>query len=520
MSNPTSNFGWQMPTPTDLVTSLPADFEVFGQAVDTSMADLKGGTTGQILSKATNTDMDFTWIANDQGDITGVTAGTGISGGGTSGTVTVTNSMATAIDAKGDLIAGTGADTFARLPVGTNGYVLVADSVEATGLKWTAAVVGDITAVNVTSPITGGGTSGDVTVSIQDALTTQKGAVQLSDSTSTTSSILAATPTAVKSAYDLANAAIAKSTLTTAGDTLYRNATVPTRLGIGTAGQVLTVNSGATAPEWATPSGGGSAVNLLLNSNFALNQRLYVSAANLASGTYGFDRWKSNYTNTTLTFTASTQGQSLTINASGGLQQVIEQGLVPAGTYTLSWTGTATGRVYNSGGTPPSYAASPVTFTADGSANVVIEFTASGTTKTLSKVQFNAGTGTTWALATPTLETELSACQRYFYQVNSTTTQVLVANAFARSTSVSYGYMQHPITMRTLPTLTTSGATSSDFVLQSGGSDFTTNSLGAFGLSTRGISISLTGSGQTIGTGGQIYIASNANAYINLSAEL
>jgi archaellum component FlaG (FlaF/FlaG flagellin family) len=65
MSNPTSNFGWQMPTPTDLVTSLPADFEVFGQAVDTSMADLKGGTTGQVLSKASNTDMDFTWIEQD-----------------------------------------------------------------------------------------------------------------------------------------------------------------------------------------------------------------------------------------------------------------------------------------------------------------------------------------------------------------------------------------------------------------------------------------------------------------------
>ena len=125
-----------MPTATDLVTDLPADFEVFGQAVATSMADLLGGTTGQVLSKTTNADMDFTWINNDQGDITGVTAGTGISGGGTSGTVTVTNSMATAIDAKGDLIGGTGADTFARLAVGTNGTVLTADSAESTGLKW------------------------------------------------------------------------------------------------------------------------------------------------------------------------------------------------------------------------------------------------------------------------------------------------------------------------------------------------------------------------------------------------
>jgi len=89
MSNPTSNFNWQMPTASDLVTDLPADFETFGQAVATSMADLLGGTTGQILAKASNTDMDFTWVANDVGDITAVTAGTGITGGGTSGAVTV-----------------------------------------------------------------------------------------------------------------------------------------------------------------------------------------------------------------------------------------------------------------------------------------------------------------------------------------------------------------------------------------------------------------------------------------------
>jgi hypothetical protein len=62
MANPTTYFGWVMPTATDLVTDLPADFNVFGQGVDTSMQDLLGGTTGQVLSKTSATNMDFTWI--------------------------------------------------------------------------------------------------------------------------------------------------------------------------------------------------------------------------------------------------------------------------------------------------------------------------------------------------------------------------------------------------------------------------------------------------------------------------
>ena len=81
------------------------------------------------------------WVASGAtGDIEGVTAGTGISGGGTSGTVTITNSMATEITAKGDLIVGTGNATFDNLPAGTNGYTLLADSGASTGLAYSAGI--------------------------------------------------------------------------------------------------------------------------------------------------------------------------------------------------------------------------------------------------------------------------------------------------------------------------------------------------------------------------------------------
>ena len=91
-----------MPTASDLVTDLPADFEVFGQAVDTSLADLKGGTTGQVLSKASNTDMDFTWVAQDDSNA-------------------IQNALLTTT---GDTIYASATSTPARLGIGTSGQVL------------------------------------------------------------------------------------------------------------------------------------------------------------------------------------------------------------------------------------------------------------------------------------------------------------------------------------------------------------------------------------------------------------
>lgn len=82
------------------------------------------------------------WVGvSGAGDVTEVQAGTGISvASGTGPIPVVTNTMATAVDAKGDLIVGTGADTFARLAVGTNGHTLVADSSTATGLAYSGGI--------------------------------------------------------------------------------------------------------------------------------------------------------------------------------------------------------------------------------------------------------------------------------------------------------------------------------------------------------------------------------------------
>lgn len=104
MANPTTNYSFAMPTNTDLVKDLPADFEVFGQAVDTQMK--------------TNAD------------------------------AAIAKSLVTT---KGDLIAATGASTPARLGVGTNGQVLTADSAEASGVKWATAASGGITLLSTTT---------------------------------------------------------------------------------------------------------------------------------------------------------------------------------------------------------------------------------------------------------------------------------------------------------------------------------------------------------------------------------
>lgn len=125
----TTNFGWETPDDTDLVKDGAAAIRTSLNGVDSSFADLKGGTTGQVLSKASGTDLDFTWVAQDDSNA-------------------IQNAI---VDAKGDLIAATAADTPARLAVGTNGQVLTADSTASTGLAWSTPSSGGLTLIQETT---------------------------------------------------------------------------------------------------------------------------------------------------------------------------------------------------------------------------------------------------------------------------------------------------------------------------------------------------------------------------------
>lgn len=112
----TTNFNWETPDDTDLVKDGALAIRTLGSSIDTSFVDLKGGTTGQVLSKASNTDLDYSWVTTDDANA-------------------IQNAI---VDAKGDLIAASANDTPARLAVGNNGETLVADSAASVGLRYSA----------------------------------------------------------------------------------------------------------------------------------------------------------------------------------------------------------------------------------------------------------------------------------------------------------------------------------------------------------------------------------------------
>jgi hypothetical protein len=142
LTNPTSNYGFVLPTSTDLVTDLPADFEVALQGVDTRLKALQPGTTlGDIAYSSATANVNTRLGIGTNGQVLAVSGGV---------PAWTTTADVTPLTTKGDLFTFTTVD--ARLGVGTNGQVLEADSTAATGLKWaTPASGGGMTLISTTT---------------------------------------------------------------------------------------------------------------------------------------------------------------------------------------------------------------------------------------------------------------------------------------------------------------------------------------------------------------------------------
>ena len=198
--------------------------------------------------------------------------------------------------------------------------------------------------------------------------------------------------------------------------------------------------------------------NLLINGSFFINQRAYVSAATLASGAFGHDRWKAGASGGDYSFTQGTANTTITIASGKSLIQVVENVNVNGTSFVLSWTGTAQARYAVNSATPSgSYAASPITITGQTAGSTM-------------SVEFNAGT-----LTTPQLELgaqatsfdfrgyghELILCQRYCQVINALTSSYknYISGTGIGNTGFSALY-PFAVVMRTSPTGSISNSTS------------------------------------------------------------
>ena len=247
--------------------------------------------------------------------------------------------------------------------------------------------------------------------------------------------------------------------------------------------------------------------NVIINGNFNINQRAVSGTVTLAAGAYGHDRFKAGASGCTYTFATVENVTTITISA-GSLIQVIEGLNLQTGTYTLSWSGTAQGKI--GGG---SYSATGVTGSATGGTNLNVEFN----TGTLSLVQLEKGSTATSFDYRP-YGTELALCQRYFCKTYNQSvapgTATGTSNIRSTTTGNAYGTIgiwNFPVTMRATPTVTgyspNNGAAGS---FSGDSSNFT--QLGIHTATEAGVGFYI----NNVTIGANVFLAVNATAAIEL----
>jgi len=442
MATTTPNFGWPVPTSTDLVKDGATAMEALGDAIDTSMVDLKGGTTGQVLAKASNTDMDFSWVAQDDSNA-------------------IQNTI---VDAKGDLIAASAADTPARLAVGNNGETLVADSSTSTGLRYQgSAPAGKNGVINSAFDVWQRGTS---------------------------------------------FASIAAYTYYTADRWIFNFGLLTT----------------ATLSRQLT----NDTTNLPFIQYCARVQRNSgVTSTSAPSIAYSFENSDSNrYIGQAITFSfyaraganfSAASNQLIVRVASGtGTDQSMGTGFTGQNDFIASGANlTTTWTRYTFTGTMPASAKQLgfyLYYGATGTAGAADFFEATGFQIELGSV------ATPFARNSGTIQGELAACQRYYYRANSTG-YAYFCNSANFNTASALGTVNFPVVMRTAPTFGASAGNT--FMVYQGSTVYAgTGAVSSDGTTqqTGGISVGV-GSGLTLGYASNIR-SNNTAAYLEYSAEL
>ena len=439
MANPTNPFNWQMPQSTDLVTDLPADFETFGQAVATSMADLLGGTTGQVLSKASNTDMDFTWVAQDDSNA-------------------IQNAI---VDAKGDLIAASAADTPARLAVGNNGETLVADSSTATGLRYQPTMAaGKNTVINGGMDIWQRGTS------------------------------------------------IAGTTTSFSADRWQSYRSV--------AGSTFSRQTGPDAIQYCVrvqrDSGNSSTTAIFLSQNFETVNSIPLAGKTVTLSFYarkGADYSRSSSGLTVNLFTGTGTDQNGLTGAYTGSVTAINQTAI----LTTSWQRFTYSATLGSTATEINitYGFTPV-----GTAGAADYYEISG-------VQLEVGSvATEFTRTGGTIQGELAACQRYYVRFGGDSNYQVLGYGSGRTTQTFDPLITLPVTMRVAPTALDFSTLGSLTTYSGGATSIVSLSFNSVSTSRNAVTVAGTSSGTPFTVNSPYYLVTNnsTSGYLGFSAEL
>lgn len=253
--------------------------------------------------------------------------------------------------------------------------------------------------------------------------------------------------------------------------------------------------------------------NVLINGNPMINQRGYVSGtATTGANEYTVDRWRVVTTGESITWTDSNNVRTVTAPA-GGVEQVVEGLNLLSGTYTLSWTGTATATVDGN----PVTNGGQVTLT--GGTNATVRFI----NGTFSLAQLERG-----SVVTPfehrIYSDELAKCQRYYYRINSEDSSSYLAHGQTYNTQTLIGFVRFPVTMRTAPTALEQSGTSTDYRITANGNTLGCNAVPTFAAGTTATNASFNASiGTTsLAAGGSGFLTANtgANGFLGWSAEL